>query len=74
MVQFLKPNKAVIVLQSRYTGRKTVIVKSLEEGTATTLTVTVWLQGLRNTQARLSARILPRRQPRNPAENASSSS
>ncbi|KAK8588587.1 hypothetical protein V6N12_023016 [Hibiscus sabdariffa] len=33
MVKFLKPNKAVIVLQGRYAGRKAVIVKSFDEGT-----------------------------------------
>ncbi|KAE8722734.1 60S ribosomal protein L27 [Hibiscus syriacus] len=33
MVKFLKPNKAVVVLQGRYAGRKTVIVKSFDEGT-----------------------------------------
>lgn len=32
MVKFLKPNKAVIVLQGRYAGRKAVIVKSFDEG------------------------------------------
>ncbi|WRX08519.1 Large ribosomal subunit protein eL27 - like 1 [Theobroma cacao] len=33
MVKFLKPNKAVIVLQGRYAGRKGVIVKSFDDGT-----------------------------------------
>ncbi|XWS33171.1 hypothetical protein CRYUN_Cryun22dG0056600 [Craigia yunnanensis] len=33
MVKFLKPNKAVIVLQGRYAGRKAVIVKSIDDGT-----------------------------------------
>ncbi|KAK5810994.1 hypothetical protein PVK06_026311 [Gossypium arboreum] len=33
MVKFLKPNKAVIVLQGRYAGRKAVIVKSFDDGT-----------------------------------------
>ncbi|RAL42509.1 hypothetical protein DM860_011127 [Cuscuta australis] len=33
MVKFLKPNKAVILLQGRYAGKKAVIVKSFEEGT-----------------------------------------
>ena len=33
MVKFLKPNKAVIVLQGRHAGRKAVIVRSLDEGT-----------------------------------------
>ncbi|KAG9141239.1 hypothetical protein Leryth_001708 [Lithospermum erythrorhizon] len=33
MVKFLKPNKAVIVLQGRYAGRKAVIVRSFDEGT-----------------------------------------
>ncbi|KAL4368249.1 hypothetical protein GQ457_05G015680 [Hibiscus cannabinus] len=33
MVKFLKPNKAVVVLQGRYAGRKAVIVKSFDEGT-----------------------------------------
>ncbi|KAJ6741560.1 60S RIBOSOMAL PROTEIN L27 [Salix viminalis] len=33
MVKFLKPNKAVIVLQGRYAGRKAVIVKNFDDGT-----------------------------------------
>ncbi|KAF8405352.1 hypothetical protein HHK36_010256 [Tetracentron sinense] len=33
MVKFLKPNKAVIVLQGRFAGRKAVIVRSFDEGT-----------------------------------------
>ncbi|KAF9587213.1 hypothetical protein IFM89_039572 [Coptis chinensis] len=33
MVKFLKPNKAVIVLQGRYAGRKAVIIKSYDDGT-----------------------------------------
>ncbi|XP_010274145.1 PREDICTED: 60S ribosomal protein L27-3-like [Nelumbo nucifera] len=33
MVKFLKPNKAVIILQGRYTGRKAVIIRSFDEGT-----------------------------------------
>jgi large subunit ribosomal protein L27e len=33
MVKFLKPNKAVIVLQGRYAGRKAVIVKHFDDGT-----------------------------------------
>ncbi|KAF2308261.1 hypothetical protein GH714_039606 [Hevea brasiliensis] len=33
MVKFLKPNKAVIILQGRYAGRKAVIVKSFDDGT-----------------------------------------
>ncbi|KAJ8747802.1 hypothetical protein K2173_006963 [Erythroxylum novogranatense] len=33
MVKFLKPNKAVILLQGRYAGRKAVIVKSFDDGT-----------------------------------------
>ncbi|CAL9016224.1 unnamed protein product [Prunus brigantina] len=33
MVKFLKANKAVVLLQGRYAGRKAVIVKSFEEGT-----------------------------------------
>ncbi|CAI0440012.1 unnamed protein product [Linum tenue] len=33
MVKFLKPNKAVIVLQGRYAGKKAVIVKSFDDGT-----------------------------------------
>ncbi|KAF6144898.1 hypothetical protein GIB67_036601 [Kingdonia uniflora] len=33
MVKFLKPNKAVIVLQGRYAGRKAVIVRQFDEGT-----------------------------------------
>ncbi|TYH57093.1 hypothetical protein ES332_D08G065700v1 [Gossypium tomentosum] len=32
MVKILKPNKAVIVLQGRYAGRKAVIVKSFDDG------------------------------------------
>ncbi|XP_021907685.1 60S ribosomal protein L27-3 [Carica papaya] len=32
MVKFLKQNKAVILLQGRYAGRKAVIVKSFDEG------------------------------------------
>nr|KJB42925.1 hypothetical protein B456_007G174100 [Gossypium raimondii] len=33
MVKFLKSNKAVIVLQGRYAGRKAVIVRSFDDGT-----------------------------------------
>ncbi|KAE8790982.1 60S ribosomal protein L27-3 [Hordeum vulgare] len=33
MVKFLKPGKAVILLQGRYTGKKAVIVRVFEEGT-----------------------------------------
>uniref|UniRef100_A0A2P2K4E3 60S ribosomal protein L27 n=1 Tax=Rhizophora mucronata TaxID=61149 RepID=A0A2P2K4E3_RHIMU len=33
MVKFLKPNKAVILLQGRYAGRKAVIVKNFDDGT-----------------------------------------
>ncbi|XP_050226662.1 60S ribosomal protein L27-like [Mercurialis annua] len=33
MVKFLKPNKAVILLQGRYAGRKAVIVRSFDDGT-----------------------------------------
>ncbi|KAE8788618.1 60S ribosomal protein L27-3 [Hordeum vulgare] len=33
MVKFLKPGKAVILLQGRYAGKKVVIVRVLEEGT-----------------------------------------
>lgn len=33
MVKFLKPNKAVIVLQGRYAGKKAVIVKNFDDGT-----------------------------------------
>ncbi|KAK6911163.1 Ribosomal protein L27e [Dillenia turbinata] len=33
MVKFLKPNKAVIVLQGRFAGRKAVIVRNFDEGT-----------------------------------------
>lgn len=33
MVKFLKPNKAVIVLQGKYAGRKAVIVRAFDEGT-----------------------------------------
>ncbi|XP_021907661.1 60S ribosomal protein L27-3-like [Carica papaya] len=32
MVKFLKQNKAIILLQGRYAGRKAVIVKSFDEG------------------------------------------
>ncbi|XXG68910.1 hypothetical protein AAC387_Pa06g1896 [Persea americana] len=33
MVKFLKPNKAVVVLQGRFAGRKAVIVRSFDDGT-----------------------------------------
>ncbi|KAG0454529.1 hypothetical protein HPP92_023821 [Vanilla planifolia] len=33
MVKFLKPGKAVIVLNGRFAGRKAVIVRSFDEGT-----------------------------------------
>lgn len=33
MVKFLKQNKAVIVLQGRYAGRKAVIVRTFDDGT-----------------------------------------
>ncbi|XP_050212274.1 60S ribosomal protein L27-like [Mercurialis annua] len=33
MVKFLKTNKAVILLQGRYAGRKAVIVRSFDDGT-----------------------------------------
>uniref|UniRef100_A0A803PY31 60S ribosomal protein L27 n=1 Tax=Cannabis sativa TaxID=3483 RepID=A0A803PY31_CANSA len=33
MVKFLKQNKAVIVLQGRYAGRKGVIVRNFDDGT-----------------------------------------
>ncbi|KAL5081986.1 hypothetical protein RYX36_010407, partial [Vicia faba] len=33
MVKFLKPNKAVIVLQGRYAGKKVVIMKNFDDGT-----------------------------------------
>ncbi|KAJ8543415.1 hypothetical protein K7X08_005938 [Anisodus acutangulus] len=33
MVKFLKPNKAVVLLQGRYAGRKAVIVRAFDEGT-----------------------------------------
>ncbi|KAE8809630.1 60S ribosomal protein L27-3 [Hordeum vulgare] len=33
MVKFLKPGKAVILLQGRYVGKKVVIVRAFEEGT-----------------------------------------
>ncbi|KAK4420587.1 60S ribosomal protein L27 [Sesamum alatum] len=33
MVKFLKPNKAVILLQGRFAGHKAVIVKNFDEGT-----------------------------------------
>ncbi|CAH9122382.1 unnamed protein product [Cuscuta epithymum] len=32
MVKFLKPNKAVIILQGRYAGRKAVIIRAFDEG------------------------------------------
>lgn len=33
MVKFLKPNKAVIVLNGRFAGRKAVIIKAFDDGT-----------------------------------------
>ncbi|ERN14904.1 hypothetical protein AMTRI_Chr02g255890 [Amborella trichopoda] len=33
MVKFLKPNKAVILLQGRFAGRKAVIIRAFDEGT-----------------------------------------
>lgn len=33
MVKFLKPNKAVVILQGKYAGRKAVIVRSFDDGT-----------------------------------------
>ncbi|WMV38622.1 hypothetical protein MTR67_032007 [Solanum verrucosum] len=33
MVKFLKPNKAVVVLQGKYAGRKAVIVRAFDDGT-----------------------------------------
>ena len=33
LVKFLKPNKAVIVLQGRFTGRKAVIIRSFDDAT-----------------------------------------
>ncbi|KAI9124241.1 hypothetical protein K1719_005541 [Acacia pycnantha] len=33
MVKFLKPNKAVILLQGRYAGRKAVILRTFDDGT-----------------------------------------
>lgn len=33
MVKFLKPNKAVIILQGRFAGRKAVIVRPFDDGT-----------------------------------------
>ncbi|XP_074310616.1 large ribosomal subunit protein eL27y-like [Silene latifolia] len=33
MVKFLKPGKAVILLQGRYAGKKAVIIKNYDEGT-----------------------------------------
>ncbi|KAI6705711.1 hypothetical protein NL676_008673 [Syzygium grande] len=33
MVKFLKPGKAVVVLQGRYAGRKAVIVRNFDDGT-----------------------------------------
>ncbi|RVW75580.1 60S ribosomal protein L27 [Vitis vinifera] len=32
MVKFLKPNKAVVLLQGRFAGRKAVIVRSFDDG------------------------------------------
>ncbi|EEF30023.1 60S ribosomal protein L27 [Ricinus communis] len=32
IVKFLKPNKAVVLLQGRYAGRKAVIVRSFDDG------------------------------------------
>ncbi|XP_068657196.1 large ribosomal subunit protein eL27x-like [Aristolochia californica] len=33
MVKFLKPGKAVVLLQGRFAGRKAVIVRSFDDGT-----------------------------------------
>lgn len=33
MVKFLKPNKAIIVLQGRFAGRKAVVVRNFDDGT-----------------------------------------
>ncbi|KAK9133925.1 hypothetical protein Scep_013453 [Stephania cephalantha] len=33
MVKFLKPNKAVILLQGRFAGRKAVIIRNFDDGT-----------------------------------------
>ncbi|XP_022143316.1 60S ribosomal protein L27-like [Momordica charantia] len=33
MVKFIKPNKAVVVLQGRFAGRKAVIVRNFDDGT-----------------------------------------
>ncbi|XP_043688222.1 60S ribosomal protein L27-3-like [Telopea speciosissima] len=33
MVKFLKPNKAVVILQGRFAGRKAVIIRSFDDGT-----------------------------------------
>ncbi|XP_076955155.1 large ribosomal subunit protein eL27x-like [Bidens hawaiensis] len=33
MVKFLKPNKAVVVLNGRFAGRKAVIVRQFDDGT-----------------------------------------
>ncbi|RWW13998.1 hypothetical protein GW17_00022264 [Ensete ventricosum] len=33
MVKFLKPNKAVIVLQGRFAGRKAVVVRAFDDST-----------------------------------------
>ncbi|XP_068654295.1 large ribosomal subunit protein eL27x-like [Aristolochia californica] len=33
MVKFLKPGKAVILLQGRFAGRKAVIIRSFDDGT-----------------------------------------
>ncbi|KAF8080006.1 hypothetical protein N665_0982s0008 [Sinapis alba] len=32
MVKFLKQNKAVILLQGRYTGKKALIIRSFDDG------------------------------------------
>mmetsp|Transcript_14380 Transcript_14380/g.47232 ORF Transcript_14380/g.47232 Transcript_14380/m.47232 type:complete len:137 (-) Transcript_14380:1190-1600(-) len=34
MVKFMKANKVVVCLQGRYAGRKAVIIKNFDEGTA----------------------------------------
>ncbi|CAA3029331.1 60S ribosomal L27-3-like [Olea europaea subsp. europaea] len=42
MVKFLKPNKAVVILQGRYAGRKAVIVRNFATARTTAPTDTAW--------------------------------
>ncbi|KAL8489310.1 hypothetical protein ACS0TY_000062 [Phlomoides rotata] len=56
MVKFLKPNKAVVVLQGRYAGRKSVIITTI-------LTAVAWLPASPSIRARSSERT-PRRSRR----------